>query len=129
MTEDKNRCVITGLGLVCAIGNSVEESWENCLKGKSGIKVTSTVDTERCYAKLAAEVECVDLDSPENADRATKLCMKAVKEALNDAKFFPDEIQKEGRSLALTLAKSVDALDRACRALVRRAAHPEEPKC
>lgn len=33
-------------------------------------------------------------------------------------------------ALALTLAARVDALDRACRALVRRrAAHPEEPKC
>lgn len=107
MTEDKNRCVITGLGLVCAIGNSVEESWENCLKGKSGIKVTSTVDTERCYAKLAAEVECADLDSPENADRATKLCMKAVKEALSDAKFLPDEIQKEGSRVSVIIGSCV----------------------
>ena len=107
MTEDKNRCVITGLGLVCAIGNSVDESWENCLKGKSGIKVTSTVDTEKCYANLAAEVECADLDSPENADRATKLCMKAVKEALNDAKFSPDEITKEGSRVSVIIGSCV----------------------
>lgn len=107
MTEDKNRCVITGLGLVCAIGNNVEESWENCLKGKSGIKVTSTVDTERCYAKLAAEVECADLDSPESADRATKLCMKAVKEALNDAKFLPEEIEKEGSRVSVIIGSCV----------------------
>ena len=56
MTENKNRCVITGLGMVCAIGNSVEETWNNAIKGVSGIKNTQTVDTEGCYATLAAEV-------------------------------------------------------------------------
>ena len=35
MTENKNRCVITGLGMICAIGNNVEETWANALKGVS----------------------------------------------------------------------------------------------
>ena len=33
----KKRCVITGLGIVCPVGNNVEESWDNIQKGKSGI--------------------------------------------------------------------------------------------
>ena len=48
MTEEKNRCVVTGLGMICAIGNSVEESWKNVLASVSGIKHTKTVDTENC---------------------------------------------------------------------------------
>ena len=46
MTDNKNRCVITGLGLVCAIGNSVDEAWKNAVAGVSGIKDTDTVDTK-----------------------------------------------------------------------------------
>ncbi|MBQ3966426.1 MAG: beta-ketoacyl-[Treponema sp.] len=88
MTEEKNRCVVTGLGMICAIGNSVEESWKNVLASVSGIKHTKTVDTENCYATLAAEVNCDtldDIDAPEEKDRASKLCLKAAKEALADS--------------------------------------------
>lgn len=89
MTENKNRCVITGLGMINAIGNSVDECWTNALNSVSGIAETHSVDTENCYAKLAAEVKFDDLDkipNTENLDRVTKLCIKATLEALDDAK-------------------------------------------
>ena len=89
MTENKNRCVITGLGMICAIGNSVEETWENALKGTCGIKEVKSVSSEGCYANLAAEVDCDALDSLPKAnemDRASKLCVKAAGEAIGDAK-------------------------------------------
>lgn len=86
MTNDKNRCVITGLGLICAIGKNVDEAWSAALKGTNGIKETKSVDTERCYAKLAAEVDDGWLGA-EEMDRATKLCIKAAREALSDAKY------------------------------------------
>jgi 3-oxoacyl-[acyl-carrier-protein] synthase II len=89
MTEMKNRCVITGLGTINAIGNNVEESWKNALASVSGIKNTKTVDTKDCYATLAAEVKCDNLDNlegTENMDRSSKLAIKAVTEALDDAK-------------------------------------------
>ena len=49
------RCVITGLGMINAIGNSVEESWNNCINGVSGIKEVKSIDTTECYAHLGAE--------------------------------------------------------------------------
>ncbi|MCR5113078.1 MAG: beta-ketoacyl-[acyl-carrier-protein] synthase family protein [Acholeplasmatales bacterium] len=88
MTENKNRCVVTGLGLINAIGNNVEESWSNALKSVSGIKNTTTVDTKDCYATLAAEVSCDTLDSipgTDKMDRVSKLCIKATLEAMEDA--------------------------------------------
>ena len=91
MTENKNRCVITGLGMINAIGNSVEECWTNALNSVSGIAETHSVDTENCYAKLAAEVKFDDLDkipNTENLDRVTKLCIKATLEALDDAYYI-----------------------------------------
>ncbi|MBQ5384151.1 MAG: hypothetical protein IIU46_06825, partial [Treponema sp.] len=88
MTSDNKRCVVTGLGVICAIGNNVEETWKNALASVSGIHKTTSVDTTNCYADLAAEVKCDTLDqidAPEEKDRASKLCIKAATEALKDA--------------------------------------------
>lgn len=88
MTSNDCRCVVTGLGVICAIGNNVEETWKNALNSVSGIHKTTSVDTKNCYADLAAEVNCDSLDAidaPEEKDRASKLCIKAANEALKDA--------------------------------------------
>ena len=50
MTENNNRAVITGLGMICAIGNSVDEAWNNAVNSVSGIHKTTTLDTTDCYA-------------------------------------------------------------------------------
>ena len=88
MTPNDNRCVVTGLGVICAVGNNVEETWKNALESVSGIHKTTSVDTVNCYADLAAEVKCDSLDeidAPEEKDRVSKLCIKAANEALADA--------------------------------------------
>lgn len=79
------RCVVTGLGLISAIGNNVDECWENALAGNTGIDKVKSVDTEDCYANLGAEVECDTLDETKNVDRVSKLCLKASAEACRDA--------------------------------------------
>lgn len=95
--DNSNRCVVTGLGMVSAIGSSVNECWMNALLGKSGIDHTKTVDTENCYADYAAEVKDESINSlpdTEGMDRASKLCIKAVSEAMADARieeFFGSE--------------------------------------
>lgn len=93
MTPDNKRCVVTGLGVICAIGNNVEETWNNAVNSVSGIHKTTTVDTKDCYADLAGEVHCdtLDKDVPNSneMDRAAKLCVKAAIEAMSDAKISP----------------------------------------
>ena len=42
----KRRVVITGMGIVSPVGNTVEESWKNILAGKSGINSLTNIDTE-----------------------------------------------------------------------------------
>ena len=83
------RCVITGLGMINAIGNTVEESWNNCINGVSGIKEVKSIDTSECYAHLGAEsAEHFDVDGGEDADkmdRVSLLCVKAAREALSDS--------------------------------------------
>ena len=88
------RCVVTGLGLITAIGNNVEECWENALAGKSGIDKVKSVSSENCYADLGAEVDCGSLDEAKYADdmdRASKLCVKSAGEALKDSGLVSSE--------------------------------------
>ncbi len=88
MTENKFRCVVTGLGMLNAIGNSVDECWEGATNGKCGIKSPKSVNTEGCYADLGAEVDCDELDNTPYAsemDRVSKICVKAAGEAVRDA--------------------------------------------
>ncbi|MGB9690950.1 MAG: beta-ketoacyl-ACP synthase II [Candidatus Sumerlaeaceae bacterium] len=53
----KKRVVVTGLGAVTPIGNSVEEFWSNLLAGKSGIGYITKFDTTNHSVKIAAEVK------------------------------------------------------------------------
>lgn len=85
MTTDKNRCVVTGLGLISAIGNNVSQCWQNAISGVSGIKKAKAVDTTDCYANLAAEVEDESLNGEEKINRVSRLCIKATDEAMKDA--------------------------------------------
>jgi 3-oxoacyl-[acyl-carrier-protein] synthase II len=82
----KKRCVITGLGIVCPVGNNIEESWNSIKNGKSGIAKVTSVNTEGCYANLGGEVSCETLPAPQY-DRSARLCIKAAEEAIADAGF------------------------------------------
>lgn len=56
----EKKIVVTGLGIVCPIGNNLEESWKNALAGKSGVgKLTVMEAPENCVT-IAAEVKDFD---------------------------------------------------------------------
>ncbi len=52
----KRRVVITGLGMLSPVGNSVSDSWRNILKGTSGVADITKFDTEGFETKFAATV-------------------------------------------------------------------------
>ncbi len=65
------RVVVTGMGLVSPLGNSVSECWDNLVAGKNGIGPITLFDTENYKAKLAAEVR--DFDAREYMPKAEML--------------------------------------------------------
>lgn len=89
---DNRRVVVTGLGLVCAIGDSVEKCWSNAINGVTGISDVTSVNTDGCYAHKGAEVNIPSKElSSEDYDRASLLCIKAAGEALADAGYNVSE--------------------------------------
>ncbi|MGB1110996.1 MAG: beta-ketoacyl-ACP synthase II [Gammaproteobacteria bacterium] len=52
----KRRIVVTGLGIVSPVGNTIEEAWSNILAGKSGIKMVDSFDTSDFSVKIAGTI-------------------------------------------------------------------------
>jgi 3-oxoacyl-[acyl-carrier-protein] synthase II len=54
------RVVITGIGLICGVGNTTEEIWQNLLAGKSGVARITHFDATQFACQIAAEVKNFD---------------------------------------------------------------------
>ena len=66
----RRRVVVTGLGCVSPVGNTVDQAWANLLAGKSGIGLISKFDASAFACRIAGEVRDLDLDhyiSPKDA--------------------------------------------------------------
>jgi len=53
----KRRVVVTGLGLICPVGNTVAEGWSNLLAGRSGIAPITRFDASAMACRFAGEVK------------------------------------------------------------------------
>jgi len=56
----KRRVVVTGVGLVTALGTGTEETWKGLCDGRSGVTMISRFDTTQFSTKIAAEVKNFD---------------------------------------------------------------------
>lgn len=59
----RRRVVVTGLGCVSPVGNTVDEAWTNILAGKSGIDLITRFDASTFACKIAGEVRNFNLDA------------------------------------------------------------------
>ncbi len=57
----QRRIVITGMGLVCPVGNSVDESWEAICHGRSGIGPLTEFDGSELATRIAGEIRGLEL--------------------------------------------------------------------
>ncbi len=56
----KRRVVVTGLGLITPVGNTVEESWKNIIAGKSGIAAITSFDASAFSSRISGSVKDFD---------------------------------------------------------------------
>ena len=87
----RRRVVVTGLGLVSPVGNSVPEAWDNLIAGKSGIGPITRFDASAFSARIAGEVKNFDVAAYLSAKEARRMDtfihfgMAAGIQALRDA--------------------------------------------
>ncbi|WP_437592682.1 beta-ketoacyl-[acyl-carrier-protein] synthase family protein [Sorangium sp. So ce1000] len=87
----RRRVVVTGIGVVCPLGNDVATTWQNLLAGRSGVDFIRDFPIDRLRSDIAASVKGFDVGkylSPKEADiygRVTHLSLAAAVEALREA--------------------------------------------
>ncbi len=99
MTEPR-RVVVTGMGMVSALGNDVASSWEGLVAGRSGIRTIEAFDPSRLTSRIAGEVRDLDvtgvLDRKDarRIDRYIQLGLVAAREAMDRAR-LPERLEGE----------------------------------
>jgi 3-oxoacyl-[acyl-carrier-protein] synthase II len=66
----RRRVVVTGLGCISPVGNTVADAWSNLLAGRSGIGLITKFDASAFACKIAGEVRNFDLEAYINAKDA-----------------------------------------------------------
>lgn len=95
------RVVVTGLGAISPLGNTLPETWEELLNGKSGAGPITHFDASKFKTQFACEVKGFDslqyLDRKEarKCDRYSLLAIGAAKQAVDDAAM---DLEKEDKN-------------------------------
>lgn len=88
---ERRRVVVTGMGIICPTGNTVEEAWSNAAAGKTGIGPITRFDTSHLENHFGGEVKNFDPEAvlgrreARRTDRVTQLGLYAAKQAVADA--------------------------------------------
>jgi 3-oxoacyl-[acyl-carrier-protein] synthase II len=97
------RVVVTGVGLVTPVGNDTKTTWENLLKGVSGVDKISSFDVSSYDTKIGAEVKNFNLENvhpkeKRKMDTFVQFAIKATDEAIKDSgiEFTDEEKEKVG---------------------------------
>jgi len=97
----RKRVVITGLGVVSAVGNSIPEFWDSLTEGKDGTKVITAFDPSPYRIKIAAEVTHFNPEDHfskkgiRRLSRCDQFGIVAFKEAWGSARLDREFINKE----------------------------------
>jgi 3-oxoacyl-[acyl-carrier-protein] synthase II len=92
------KVVVTGLGAITPLGNTLAETWEGLIGGKSGAEAVTMFDASKFKTRFACEVKGFDplqmMDRKEvrKCDRYTLFALKAARDAVADSGF---DLEKE----------------------------------
>jgi 3-oxoacyl-[acyl-carrier-protein] synthase II len=89
--SEKRRVVVTGMGMVTALGNDLQSTWDSLIAGRSGVRTIENFDPSRLTSRVAAETRGFDasglLDRKElrRTDRYIQFALVAARAALDEA--------------------------------------------
>jgi 3-oxoacyl-[acyl-carrier-protein] synthase II len=85
------RVVVTGIGLICGVGNTTEEAWKGILAGKSGVGPITHFDASQFASRIAGEVknfdplQFIDKKEARRMGRFIHLALAATDEAMKSS--------------------------------------------
>ncbi len=94
------RVVVTGLGALTPIGNTIDEYWKNLIAGTSGAGPITKFDTDKFKTKFACEIKNFDVNDHlhrneiRRSDPFTQYALVAVEEAIKNAGIDFDQLNR-----------------------------------
>jgi 3-oxoacyl-[acyl-carrier-protein] synthase II len=98
---EPKRVVVTGMGALTPIGNTLSDYWNGLLSGKNGIGPITRFDASRHACRIAGEVKGFDphdymeRKQAKHTDRFAQFAVAASKQAIADAKFVINDLNAE----------------------------------
>lgn len=115
--RDRNRVVVTGMGVLAPNGTGLKAFWRSLVAGESGVGPITLFDATKHRSRVAGEVKNFDpLDympatwKPNRMARHTQLGYAATQLALRDANFDP-KMRRAGTVLPICMGVSTAAMD------------------
>ena len=109
------RVVVTGMGLITPIGNSVEDFWKGIHEKKVGIDFIQNFDTTDYKAKVAAEIrdfnpkDFISVKESKRMDRFTQMAVSAALQAFRDSRLVTE--QEDKYRLGVCVGSGVGSLE------------------
>ncbi|HIK09869.1 MAG TPA: beta-ketoacyl-ACP synthase II [Oscillatoriaceae cyanobacterium M33_DOE_052] len=98
---ERKRVVVTGLGAITPIGNTVDEYWQGLLSGRNGIGPITLFDPSRHACRIAGEVkgfdpcDYIERKEAKRMDRFAQFAVSASLQAVQDAQLTIDDLNAE----------------------------------
>ena len=112
--KGRNRVVVTGLGTINAVGNTVDEFWQGLIEGKSGIGLTTRCDVSDLSCKVSGEVkgfeplDWLDRKEARHMARFSQLAVAASTMAIQNADL--DTSKENQERLGVYLGNGIGSL-------------------
>ena len=100
MEKELKRVVVTGMGTISPLGNTLEEFWNNIVAGKSGVDLITKFDTSNFKTKFAAEVKgfhpsaYFEKNEARKYDLFTQYAVAAADQAIKNASIDFENLNK-----------------------------------
>ena len=114
MSFELKRVVVTGLGAITPLGNTVAQYWQGLLQGQSGIGPITLFDATRLACQIAGEVKAFDpcdyLDRKEakRMDRFAQFAVCASQQAITDARIEINDLN--ARQVGVVIGSGVGGI-------------------
>ena len=119
----KRRVVVTGMGCLTPVGNTINQFWNSILSGKSGVSEITSFDAQDMPVKFSASIKdfdvekYLDIKEQRKMDLFMQYGMAAGIDAISDSGINDEELDRERigisiRHNALNIASITEDLDK-----------------
>lgn len=111
----QRRVVVTGLGLLTALGLDVEKSWDGLINGRSGVTLVERIDISKLSCMIAAQIndfkpgDYIEPKSARRMDRFAQFAVKASNDAMSDSGLVVND--KNSHRVGVVVGSGIGGLD------------------